>query len=267
MDRGKRRDGIPGDDRIALLLHYDGTGFNGWQVQNSGRTVQGELERALEVLLKRKIRVTASGRTDSGVHALGQVAHFDGLPGLELGRLCQGLNGIMDKDVSVINAYRVPGDFHARYSAVRREYLYLMYNSPQRSPFTKNRAMWVPETLDLEHLRKSASFLLGEHDFASFCKKSSSDINTVRSIYEIEIVPSGRLVRMRILGNAFLHNMIRIIVGTMLQLHREKADPLEMKAILGEKDRDFGGATIPSCGLYLNRVEYSPALSTMPSAF
>lgn len=267
MDPSTGRERNSGAGRIALTLQYDGTRFNGWQVQDTGRTVQGELERALEILLRRKVRAAGSGRTDTGVHALGQVAHFEDDGSVGLPRLCVSLNGILDKDVSVLNAYRVPPDFHARFSAVRREYVFLIYNNRQRSPFARDRAMWVPVPLDLEYLRKASSHLIGEKDFISFCKKTSSDVNTVRRIDEIEISRSGDLVRLRILGNAFLHNMIRIIVGTLLGLHREGADPARMNDILLHKDRDYGGITVPPWGLYLNRIFYEPALETMEKAF
>jgi tRNA pseudouridine38-40 synthase len=267
MDCTDGRGGINAAGRIALALQYDGTRFNGWQVQENGRTVQGELERALEILLRRKARVAASGRTDTGVHALGQVAHFECDDAIGLQRLCIALNGILDRDVSVLNAYRVPPGFHARFSAVRREYIFLIYNNSQRSPFARDRAMWVREPLDLDYLRKASSHLVGEKDFMSFCKKTSSDVNTVRRIDEIELTRSGDLVRLRILGNAFLHNMIRIIVGTLLEMHRGGVDPSHMGEILRRKDRDSGGVTVPPWGLYLNRVFYEPALESMEKAF
>ena len=143
--------------RIALLMQYDGTGFNGWQIQNKGRTVQEEIERALLILTRENIRVTASGRTDSGVHALGQVIHFDTHANIKLDRLCIALNGILPRDVSVLNSYLVDNDFHARFSAVEREYKYLIYNHPFRSPFMIFRAMWVRDPIDIDYLKKTSS--------------------------------------------------------------------------------------------------------------
>jgi len=257
----------PGGARIALLIQYDGTAFNGWQIQNGGRTVQGVIESALFTLTKQQARLTASGRTDSGVHALGQVAHFDSSGGIALERLCAGLNGIIERDAAVVNAYGVPDGFHARYDAVAREYTYLIYNHPRRSPFADRRAMWVQQPLDIERMRESASFLVGEHDFRSFCKRTSAGGGTVRNIEKIGIHKTGGLIVINIRGNAFLHHMVRSIAGTLVAMDRERRPPRDMAAILELGDRDAAGATAPACGLYLKRVEYDPPLSSMESAF
>ncbi len=265
-DRDGRRDGA-GKTRIALLVQYDGTLFNGWQVQNSGTTIQGEIERALGVFLREECRTVAAGRTDAGVHALGQVVHFDCTKEIDLRRLCIGLNGILDNNISVRNAFSVPPDFSARFGAVGREYLYLIYNAPLRSPFMRYRAMWVPGNLDVEYLRKASQYLIGEMDFSSFCKKKSADQNTVRRIDEFEISRSDEMVALRIRGNAFLHNMIRIIAGTLLEMHRENRDPEYILEIIKGTDRDLGGFTAPAYGLYLKKVEYCPPLTSFRSAF
>ncbi len=268
MEQGNQagRDAAARTRRIALHIQYDGTAYNGWQIQNGGRTIQGELERAIAVLTRHDARVTASGRTDTGVHAFCQVAHFDDASELSLSRICAGLNGILPRDIAIKNTYAVPPDFHARFGAVAREYLYMIYNQPRRNPFVRNRALWHQEKLNLEYLRSAASFLVGEHDFKSFCKKISSDGNTVRRIDEIDISAADDLVVLRIKGNAFLHNMIRSIVGTLCEMNREKRDPDEMRLILKAKDRDAAGATAPACGLYLNRIWYDPPLSSMPDS-
>jgi tRNA pseudouridine38-40 synthase len=253
--------------RIALLIQYDGTAYNGWQVQDGGLTIQGELERAIGVLTRHVKRVTGSGRTDAGVHAHCQIAHFDDSSDIPLTRMCAGLNGLLPKSISVKNAYLVPGDFHARYRAIAREYLYLIHNHPQRNPFMIHRAMWHREPLDMDYLRGVASRLIGEHDFKSFCKKISADGNTVRRIFEIEFTRMDELVIMRIKGNGFLHNMVRSIAGTLLEMHKEKRNLEYLDDILSAKDRDAGGITAPPCGLYLNKVWYDPPLTTMPAAY
>ena len=158
MVSGNRSNGSITPKRIALEIQYDGTGFNGWQIQNGGRTIQGELERALGILTREQVRVIASGRTDSGVHALGQIVHVDLVGDIELQRLCIGLNGVLDKDISVRNAFACPAGFHARFSAIKREYLYVIYNHPQRSPFMQYRALWVREPLDSEYLQNAGRF-------------------------------------------------------------------------------------------------------------
>jgi tRNA pseudouridine38-40 synthase len=263
MESGSREHG-----RIALKIHYDGTTFCGWQIQDSGRTVQGEIEQALHVLLKEDIRVTAAGRTDTGVHALGQVIHFDTKTDENLGRICIGLNGILPKDVSVENAYRVSSDFHARYSAVERSYRYLIYNHPSRTPFMINRALWIQQELDLDYMRKVTGHLIGEKDFASFCKKREShDVNTVRSIKEIDVSKQDGCIRIDFTGNAFLHNMIRIIVGTMVEMFKRNDDPALINEIIEKRDRDFSGITAPPYGLYLVGVVYDPPLRSLESAY
>jgi tRNA pseudouridine38-40 synthase len=254
--------------RIAITVQYEGTSFNGWQAQLGGRTVQGEIENAILVLLKEETRVVASGRTDSGVHALGQVVHFDTDSDIPLQRLCIGMNGILPRDVAVVNGYNVPRDFHARFEAVNREYRYLIHNHPLRTPFMKYRAMWVHEPLDLDYLRAVAAHFVGEKDFSSFCKKREAhNKNTVRRLHRIGIEKDGDLIRIEIAGNAFLHNMVRILVGTMVEMHRKREDPASARDIIAAHDRDSSGATAPPYGLYLLCVTYEPSLSTMESAF
>lgn len=254
-------------NRYALLVQYDGTDFNGLQIQDGGRTIQHELEKAIKILTKEDVRVTASGRTDSGVHALGQVVHFDSNTDMPLRKICISLNGILPGDVSVKNCYIVPMDFHARFSAVSREYLYLIYNYPLRTPFMKYRAMWINHDFDHEYFSKAVAYIIGEHDFASFCKKISADAGTVRKIESINVSRENELIRITFRANAFLHNMIRIIVGTIVQMYRENREPRYIEEILAGKGREHGGFTAPPYGLYLNKVDYNPPLNFYESAF
>ena len=264
MEQGTRAEAR----RIAIEVQYDGTPYNGWQIQNGGRTVQGEIERAIEVLTKEKSRTIASGRTDSGVHSLGQIAHFDTHSPITLQRFCIGLNGILPKDIAVINAYGVSGDFHARFDAVQRTYRYLIHNHPSRSPFMMYRAMWVHESLDIDYLNTVLGLLIGEKDFSSFCKKrESKNITTVRRISGAVARKHGDLISIEITGNAFLHNMIRIIVGTVVDMNKRKADPSLLTDIIARQDRDCSGVTAPPYGLYLVKVLYEPDLSSSESAF
>ncbi|HEY1406051.1 MAG TPA: tRNA pseudouridine(38-40) synthase TruA [Spirochaetota bacterium] len=268
MVSGDRTAGDPGIRRIALIVHYDGTSFNGWQVQPEGRCVQIELEKACSSICSHPVKSIVAGRTDAGVHALGQVVHFDTTSTIRLRRLCIGLNGILPSDVSVQNAFDVNPDFNARFDAVDREYVYLIYASPLRSPFYKTRALWITRELDIEYLRTASSFLIGEHDFSSFCKTSSAvDVNTVRTIHDIRWERRGSLIVFTIRGNAFLHNMVRSIVGTLLDMHKRELPPSFMSEILEKKDRRESGDTAAARGLYLSRVRYSPDLETFPSAF
>ena len=254
--------------KIAIEIQYDGTCFNGWQLQKDSRTVQGELERAVRILCRENIRVTAAGRTDAGVHALGQIVHFSTNSDIHLQRLCISLNGILPRDISVKNAYRVSDDFHARFDALERTYRYLIYNHPSRSSFMMYRAMWVREELDVDYLRTVSGLLVGEMDFSSFCKKRESrNINTIRRITAIDIQRQDDCIRFEITGNAFLHNMVRILVGTIVEMHKNKADPQLISDIVSKRDRDYGGVSAPPYGLYLLNVTYDPSLSTLESAF
>jgi tRNA pseudouridine38-40 synthase len=254
--------------RLALLVQYDGSAFNGWQIQPEGRSVQNELEKACGIILKQKVRVVASGRTDTGVHALGQVVHFDVFSDIALVRLCTGLNGLLPVDISVLNAYEVPQKFSARFSATERKYLYVIYNNPMRSAFIRQRATWISRSLDVNYMKEAFSCLVGEHDFASFCRASSAkDQNTVRTIHEIGCERKGDFIFVTIRGNAFLHNMVRTIMGTVLDLHKRSMPPLMIIDILAKKDRKSSGETAPPDGLYLWKVSYEPDLASMPSAF
>lgn len=221
----------------------------------------------MEILTGDEARVTASGRTDAGVHALGQVAHFDFNGSHSLRRLCVGLNGILPKDVSVLNAYDVDANFHARFSAIEREYIYVIYNHPQRSPFMMYRSMWINFHISEDYIAAALKLIEGEHDFISFCKKKSSEEGTMRNITRTQAVRRGDYIYVTICGNAFLHNMIRIIVGTCLEMFKEGREPESIIAVLDAKDRDAAGATAPPYGLYLKHIKFEPTLEEFASAF
>ena len=252
---------------IKLIIAYNGKNYAGWQIQDNDRTIQGVIEEALKKIHKHEIKIIGAGRTDSGVHALGQVAHFDLSKEIDLQRLCIGLNGILDHELAVKNAYRVDSSFHSRFSAVQREYLYMIYRHPLRTPFMRYKAMWINYPIDIDYIQKTASMLVGEYDFASFCKKISAKNGTIRKIDSIDVREDHNIIKLRFRANAFLHNMIRIIVGTILQMHSEGRDPEYITEILNKKDRSLSGFTAPPYGLYLNRVIYDPALNFYESAF
>ena len=255
--------------RIAALLQYDGTAFFGFQLQKGLdiRTVQSDVEKALKIIFAEEVKITAAGRTDSGVHAIGQVIHFDIPREMNLQKLAISINGILGRDVSVKNLFVVPDDFHSRYSACSREYRYIIHNHHLRSPFSLYRAMWVSLPLNVERMRESASYLVGEHDFASFCKTCSASEGTVREISRIEIDKRDDLIYISIAGNAFLHNQIRTIVGTLVSIEKSKSDPVMMKEILQRKTRLASGDTAPPYGLYFMNVEYNPSLGSYAAAF
>lgn len=261
--------GNNGRNRIALKIQYDGTNFAGSQIQKNARTVQGELERALAILTKENHRIIFSSRTDAGVHALEQVAHLDLDGTVSLQRLCIALNGIVEKDVSVVNAYRVPARFHARFSATEREYIYCIYNNPNRSPFARWRAHWARETIDVDYVRAVLALIEGEADFASFCKKKSAltERSTVRRITGCSAERYDDMLLISIRGNAFLHNMIRVIVGTTLWMYTQGKRPEYILEVLTSNDRAAAGFTAPPYGLYLRKIYYNPPLTSMNAAF
>ncbi len=252
--------------RIALKIEYDGTNFNGWQIQSVGRTIQQTFEDAVFKFYREKIPVVASGRTDTGVHATGQIIHLDVPKGRSLDSICSGLNSYLPLDVSVINCYEVSPNFHARFDACEREYKFLIYNNPFRSVVWQDRALFVKDPIDLKLLKRTLSFFVGEHDFASFCKKRSSDGNTVRTIKNIDVNVNSDIIEVYITGSGFLHNMIRIIIGTTLEINKNRVSPDVVQKMLIDVDRDSAGQTVSPVGLYLNRVSYVPSLLEMNSA-
>ena len=252
--------------RIALKVEYDGTNFNGWQIQSVGRTIQQIFEEAVYKFYQEKIPVVASGRTDTGVHATGQIVHLDVPKGRSLSSICSGLNSYLPLDISVTNCYEVTPNFHARYDAVEREYKFLIYNNAFRSVVWQDRALFVKDSIDLDLLKETLSHFVGEHDFASFCKKKSSDGNTVRTIKSIDVIENADIIEIYIVGSGFLHNMIRIIMGTAIEINKSKLSPDLVKKMLIDVDRDSAGQTVSPVGLYLNRVSYLPSLSEMNSA-
>lgn len=243
--------------RYALIIQYDGTAYGGFQIQSNTNSVQAEIEQAINILTHENVRIVGAGRTDAGVHALGQVIHFDLHRTIETDKLCISLNGILPHDISVKRAFLVDNFFHARYSAIAREYCYVIYNHPYKSPFMRYRAMWVREPLDVEFCRKVVKYCIGQKDFAAFCKKTSASENTVRYIEHISVERiCENLVIFTFKGNAFLHNMVRIIVGTTLHLLKKGITPERMLDIIESRDRNLSGPTVPAYGLYLKKVYY-----------
>ena len=243
--------------RYALIVQYDGTHYSGFQIQHNANTIQYELEKAIKILTREDIRIAAAGRTDAGVHALGQVIHFDLSKLIPLEKMCIGLNGILPADIAIKKAFNVDSHFHARYSAVAREYSYVLYNHRYKSPFMLYRALWVREPINIAFFKEACQYCIGEKDFASFCKKCSATEGTIRFV---EYITVDRIfndfVVLTIKGNAFLHNMVRILIGTLLMLMRNNDKPSKMKEILERRDRHYSGETAPAYGLYLKKVHY-----------
>jgi len=242
---------------IKLVLEYDGTGFSGWQVQPGRRTVQAELEAALAGLAGEKISATASGRTDAGVHALGQAVSFCTGSKHPPDVFRRGLNALLPEDVTVLSAEEAPEDFHARNSALGKWYRYLIMDRPERTALDRNRVWHVPQELDATAMRAAAACLVGEHDFQSFRSASCEAKTSTRHLRRIDVFRDhrGRLV-IEMWGTAFLKQMARIIVGTLFEVGSGRRAAEEMREILEAGDRKKAGVTAPAQGLYLVRVDY-----------
>ena len=266
--------------RYALLLEYEGTHYAGFQIQKNARTIQGEIEQALSVIFKRPIRIAFAGRTDAGVHASAQVISFD-LEDSRKGRearfrknpllLARSLNGLLHKDISVRNITRVKADFHPRYSCLAREYEYLIWNHPLRSGLWHNRALWLRQKIDLEHINQELASIIGLHDFSALTPQIRNYKDPRRQIYKAVFLRDGDafasqssqdpkgLLRFQICANAFLHNMIRVLLGTLLEINAGRLKN-SLREIIAQKDRKQAGFTAPPEGLYLRQAYYPAGL-------
>lgn len=248
---------------IKLLLSYDGSEFQGWQKQPGGKpTVQATLEAVLSQIYNEPVRTSASGRTDAGTHAVAQVAHFVAPKVLSTeSKLVRSLNALLPDGVVVKGAWEAPADFHSRKSAVRKTYIYRIWNHPIRSALWRQRALWVPHSLDLEFLNQLARHTLGRKDFKSFQTQGTPVKTTIRRIDGCDWrVRAPGLVEFRISGNGFLKQMVRNLVGTQLHLERNKMELSDYLNIFEARDRQAAKTTAPAHGLYLYRVEYPSEL-------
>lgn len=241
---------------IKLVMEYDGTGFAGFQVQPSGRTVQGVLLEALERLTGEPVKVIGAGRTDAGVHARGQVANFQTESGIPGERFAPALNGCLPGDLRILESCEAPPGFHARYSATRKTYEYLIYRRTKGAVMHRDHALVLTEALDLDAMRGAAAYLVGSHRFKSFCASGSGVKRFVRSVEKLTIEAQGEWLKFTVTADGFLYHMVRNIVGTLLLVGEGKISPEEVKIILESEDRRRAGPTAPAQGLYLVRVEY-----------
>lgn len=242
---------------VKLTVSYDGTNYCGWQVQPNKITVQEVVEKALFTLTGEKIKVIGSGRTDAGVHAEGQVAHFkrekENIPPE---KFALALNIILPDDVKVVKSERADDDFSARRSAKRKTYVYRTYVSTAILPLKDRYAVQLEKQPDVSAMKECAKLIEGEHDFKAFCSSGTSVKTTVRTVYSIDIEERGNEIIFSVTGNGFLYNMVRIIVGTLLAVGRGKIGKKEVEEMLTTGKRALGGKTIPAKGLTLLSVEY-----------
>jgi tRNA pseudouridine38-40 synthase len=243
--------------RIALGVEYDGTHFHGFQIQPDGlRTVQLELEKAVSLVANEPVKIVCAGRTDSGVHAIEQVVHFDTNAIRDERAWLFGTNTYVPKDISISWVKFVPDDFHARFSAVSRTYRYIIINRPTPLAVQRNYASWCRYPLDIERMQQAAYYLVGEHDFSSFRAAECQAKTAIRTIKKIEIKKEQQQVAIEITANAFLHHMVRNIAGTLMAVGAGKKPPEWVDALLKLKDRTQGDTMASASGLYLLKIEY-----------
>lgn len=241
---------------FKLILAYDGSEFVGWQTQAQGRTVQGVLETALQTILGEPQRVIAAGRTDAGVHALGQVVSLRTTSKIPVDALKRALNGSLPPDVTVVAVAEVAAGFHARYMAKSKQYAYIIDTSAQRNPFLRRYCLPVDYPLDLEAMQRAAALLVGEHDFAAFMGVGSPVKTTTRRVSTSELIRNDTRIIYLIEGSGFLRHMVRNIVGTLLLVGRGTLVPEAVMEIIAGRDRAKAGPTAPPGGLYLVGVRY-----------
>jgi len=243
---------------VRLLLAYDGTGFRGWAAQRdlAIRTVEGELSAALERIVNERIKLSVAGRTDAGVHARGQVASFATTTSLAPERIRDSVNALLGPELVVRRSSDAPEGFDARFSATAREYRYVIATGDVADPFTARYVWHRPGPLHVASMRRAAATLLGEHDFASFCRNPGRGRSTVRDLHRVAVRREGDLVTITFRANAFLHQMVRSVVGTLVMVGTGRLEPDAVEAILAARDRSAAPQIAPPNGLTLERVFY-----------
>jgi len=241
---------------IRLTIEYDGTAYVGWQIQTNGTAVQQVLEEALARVLGGAARLTSSGRTDAGVHARGMVAHFRTERELPMSAYREGLNCLLPADIAVRAAAEAPADFHARFDARGKWYRYTLHTAPVRSPLAARRAWHVPRPLDEGRMRQAAALMVGTHDFAAFRTSGCDAVTTVREMRSVELVCEGELLHIDVRGSGFLRNMVRIMVGTLVEIGWGKLTLENLAALLRGDPGLRPGRTAPPQGLCLMEVRY-----------
>lgn len=246
--------------RIVLGIQYDGTPWRGWQTQRNGQTVQDQLEAALKIFTRREIKTTCAGRTDAGVHALEQVVHFDTDLGRDAFSWVRGTNAYLPPSIAVKWARELPNDpadaFHARFSARARTYHYLLHNHPIRSPLLSSKTGWTFRPLEVEPMRQAAQYLVGENDFSAFRSSQCQAKSPVKTMHEIRIERRGDLIVFTLRASAFLHHMVRNIVGSLILTGNGNRPSEWLQEILASRDRKRAAPTFMPDGLYLAKIDY-----------
>ena len=244
--------------RYLAVVSYDGSNYAGYQIQPDQVTIQAVIERALEKMHQgRPVKITASGRTDAGVHAHGQVFHFDSELVIPEPNWKKALNSLLPDDIVILQVKKTPPSFHARYDATKKTYKYVILNRDDPSPFEANYSTYIPRKLDISLINQACDDLIGEHDFTAFCAANSYvKGDKIRTIYEANCKRENDKLILSFTGNGFLYHMVRIIVGTLIEIGQGNRPVTDIQKIINSKDRSKAGKTAPAQGLYLNHVEY-----------
>ena len=242
--------------RMLLTISYDGTNYSGWQKQKNAVTVQGEFDKACSTLFKTDIESIGASRTDAGVHALGQRAVIDVDTSIPAEKIPLALNPLLPDDIVVTHAEEVGADFNPRFKALKKTYEYSIYNAPFRNPIYRNYSEYVRCELDLDSMRTACEAFVGEHDFRAFCASGNSSKTTVRTIYSLDIEKDGDFIKIRVTGNGFLYNMVRIIAGTLIYVGERRIAPDDLPEIIASGDRRKAGKTAGPSGLVLVKIMY-----------
>ena len=242
--------------RILLTISYDGTNYSGWQKQKNAVTVQGEFDKACSTLFKTDVESIGASRTDAGVHALGQRAVIDVDTSIPAEKIPLALNPLLPDDIVVTHAEEVGADFNPRFKALKKTYEYSIYNAPFRNPIYRNYSEYVRCELDLDSMRTACEAFVGEHDFRAFCASGNSSKTTVRIIYSLDVEKDGDFIKIRVTGNGFLYNMVRIIAGTLIYVGEGRIAPDDLPEIIASGDRRKAGKTAGPSGLVLVKIMY-----------
>ncbi len=241
---------------IKLTIEYDGKEFNGWQKQPNKLNIQGNLEKVISDITKEDIEIIGSGRTDAGVHALGQVANFKTNSNIPIEKFAIAINSRLKKSIVVKKAEEVPERFHSRYNCKKKTYRYVINNSETGSAIYRNLEYNIKIPLNVEKMQEAAKYFVGEHDFSAFKASGTSSKSSVRTIYSAKVTKDGERIYIELTGNGFLYNMVRIISGTLVEVGLGKIKPEEIAEIIDSKNRQNAGKTLPPYGLYLVEVNY-----------
>lgn len=242
--------------RVCIIVAYDGTNYHGWQFQNNGVSIESELGRCLQELLGEPVHVIGASRTDAGVHSMGNVAVFDTGSRMPAEKISYALNQRLPEDIRIQKSYEVPPDWHPRHCESRKTYEYRIYRAEFPMPVKRLYSYFTYRPLDVGRMREAAAYLEGEHDFKSFCQTGAQAESTVRTIHALRVEEQGTDIVIRVCGNGFLYNMVRIIAGTLLEIGQGKREPDAVPGILEARDRGAAGPTAPACGLTLIQYEF-----------